>query len=140
MPHAVTSFHPNEVHQLLDEVKNGNDDKAERFMQIQAIREMRAAVGSLAWLAAHLETGVTTHQEQPVALWGRHHASSLPDMYDRLGVQPIDITVLGGNDHAIIDPHAHTWSDEQIQTAFEGVYRHASNYFKTKSAVLDKRS
>ncbi len=138
-PENDTSFHPDEPVRILNNVTEISYDQAERFMRIQMIREMRSAVGSLAWLGVQLVSDSDLYTERPVALWGRHHASSLPDMYDRLGVKPIDVTVLDGHDHAVIEPHARTWNDAQIQQAYEVAHRHATNYFNAKSSPSLRR-
>lgn len=116
--------HLHKLHAIPDHLLT--DEHIERYTHLNAIREMRAAIGSIAWLAVHLDANVGVLTGRPVSLWGRQHQRSLPDMYDRLGVEPIDITVIDAAEQSEVLPiHAHRWTDEELQMAFEESHQHA---------------
>lgn len=106
------------------------EEHAVEYSRLNAIREMRAAVGSVAWLAVHLDS-TDELSGRPVSLWGRHHHRSLPDMYDRLGVEPIDITVVDdGEPHEELPIHSRGWNEHELQAAYANAHRYATEFYQ----------
>lgn len=92
-----------------------------RLEMLQQRREMRAALGSLAWFMTFSDVHPYEGSSGvPVAIWGRTHASSLTDMYDHIGVAPINIKDYYncGESFSLIEPHAHKWPEQQLQDEF----------------------
>ncbi len=104
-----------------------------RYQELQSIREMRAAVGSLAWLAAHMGTQAE-YAAKPTVLWGRTHSASLPDMYQRLGIHSVEVNHLDAPlRYTYLQPHGLKWSEQDIQNSFQMVYAHALEYLKGRT-------
>lgn len=68
---------------LADESNLSDIEYLREYERLQKMREMQAVMGSLAWLLAFTENREDiTVIPRPVAFWGRHHSSSLADMYE----------------------------------------------------------
>lgn len=124
---GVPSFDPQELlHLMPKSARHITDEAVERYQDLQSIREMRAAVGSLAWLAAHMGTHAAEYAARPTVLWGRTHSSSLPDMYKRLGVHSVEVKELDAPlRYTYLHPHGLRWSEADIQAAFHDAYTYA---------------
>jgi len=126
-PQELLSLMPKSAHHL-------TSDMVDRYQDLQSIREMRGAVGSLAWLAAHMGTHAAEYAARPAVLWGRTHSSSLPDMYQRLGVSSVEVKELDAPlRYSYLQPHGLRWSEADIQNTFQKAYLDA-----LKSFTLDK--
>ncbi len=127
---GVPTFKPQELLSLMPKSANHlTTDIIDRYQSLQSIREMRGAIGSLAWLAAYVGAHATDYAERPVVLWGRTHSSSLPDMYQRLGVHPVDVKELDVPlRYSYLQPHGLHWSEADIQNVFDSSYSHALKY------------
>ncbi len=123
----MPTFKPQELLSLMPKSTNHlTTDIIDRYQALQSIREMRGAIGSLAWLAAHMGAHAADYAERPVVLWGHTHSSSLPDMYQRLGVHPVDVKELDlPLRYSYLQPHGLHWSETDIQNVFDSSYSHA---------------
>lgn len=127
-PNASTpAFKPHDLLLLMPKsAQHITDATLERYQGLQSVREMRAAVGSLAWLAAHPKD----YNDRPAVLWGRTHSTSLPDMYERLGIHPVEVKELDAPlRYTYLHPHGLRWSEADIQAAFHEAYSHALTFF-----------
>ena len=121
----LPSFHPSELLALMPKSKHHVTEPAlERYQALQRIRELRAGVGSLAWLAALSEQ--RGFKGKPVVLWGRTHSASLPSVYDRVGIQSVEAVDLDApHRYSYLQPHGMSWGEDDIQNVFAATYRHA---------------
>lgn len=131
------TFKPQELLSLMPKsARHVTDDLIKRYQQLQSIREMRAAVGSLAWLAAHLGTHAVDYSARPAVLWGRTHSTSLPDMYQRLGIYPVEVRELDAPlRYTYMQPHGSQWSEDELQYAFASTYWHAYDHLSNQVAT-----
>lgn len=122
----VPTFTSNELLLLMPKsAKHLTSDTLKKYQELQSIREMRAAVGSLAWLAAHVGTHGAEYAAKPAVLWGRTHSASLPDMYQRLGVTTEVHLLDAPLRYTYLHPHGLNWGEKDIQGAFTTAYAHA---------------
>ena len=126
-PEDIPTFKPQELLALMPKsAAHVGGGTVRQYQELQSIREMRAAIGSLAWLAAHMGTHAAEYAARPAVLWGRTHSSSLPDMYQRLGVYPIEVKELDAPlRYSYLQPHGLQWGEVDIQNAFRAAYTHA---------------
>ena len=124
---SVPTFHPDELLLLMPKSKHHiTEQTIQKYQALQRIRELRAGVGSLAWLAAH--TDQDGYKGKPIVLWGRTHSSSLPSVYERMGIQSVEVVELDSpHRYSYLQPHGNTWGEDEIQTVFAHSYRHAQN-------------
>lgn len=128
----VPTFKPQDLLSLMpSRAAELNNAVVKRYQDLQQIREMRAAVGSLAWLAAYKNIHPQADTNQLVVLWGRTHSTSLPDMYHRLGVNEITTKELNTPlRYTYLHPHGLRWRDSEIKAAFAAAYQHAVTSLK----------
>lgn len=119
----IPTFESDELLLLMPKsAKHLTSSTLKKYQQLQSIREMRAAVGSLAWLAARSSALVG----KPAVLWGRTHSASLPDMYHRMGIHSVDVIHLEAPlRYTYLQPHGSNWSEQDIQNVFHHAYSHA---------------
>jgi len=135
---SAPTFTPDELLLLMPKsVKHLTGDTLKKYQKLQSIREMRAAVGSLAWLAAHTNVQAE-YVAKPAVLWGRTHSASLPDMYQRLGVHSVEVHYLDAPlRYTYLQPHGLHWSEHDIQHAFQHAYTQALNYILPAGQISD---
>lgn len=133
----LPTFHPNDL--LVSTPKNAEhvtDNTVEKYREVQSIREMRAAVGSLAWLAAYMRVNAAEYTGRPVVLWGRTHSQSLPDMYERLGIHPVEVKELDSPlRYTYLKPHGLRWGDRDIQKTFSTTYADAAGMLEKEHSL-----
>ena len=134
---GLPTFTPDELLYLMPQsAKHLTKGTLKKYQDLQSIREMRAAVGSLAWLAAHMGTHAAEYAAKPAVLWGRTHSASLPDMYQRLGVNSVEVHHLDAPlRYTYIQPHGIHWSEHDIQNAFRVAYEQACTYLQQKQLL-----
>jgi len=122
----VPTFTPDEFLLLMPKsAKHLTTTTLKKYQELQSIREMRAVVGSLAWLAAHMGTHAAEYAAKPTVLWGRTHSASLPDMYQRLGIHTEVNHLDAPLRYTYLQPHGLSWSEQDLQNAFHLGYRQA---------------
>lgn len=134
MPGEVPSFQPYELLSLMPKsATHMSNATVKRYQELQNIREMRAATGSLAWLAAHMNMHPADYAVRPAVLWSRTHSSSLPEMYARLGVRSEVRHLDAPLRYTYLHSHGLHWSDSDIQSAFNVALERALQYFAAHS-------
>lgn len=126
-----------ELGRLLSNPESVNEkDIVDKLYRLQAIRERCAAMGVLAWYLAYTDLHPNAGEAgQPVTVWGRTHGSSFTDMFDSIGVKPVDTIEWGGNPQGVdvihLPAHSRRWTESRLQKDFQ-------SSLKMAKALLDK--
>lgn len=106
-------------HNPLDKLDLEDPNFLDKYQELQKIREMRSVMGSLAVFMTNLDD----LPDRSVGIWGSSHASSLPDMYDRIGVRSVDIMSFPPSSRLLLGHHDGAWTEDQLQLAFAKRYQ-----------------